>query len=321
MRRLSFSLVSVLAVSSVMPAYCQRVISTIAVGNQPIYVAVDRETNRVYVSNQGDDTVSVIDGDSNTVLKTVRVGQFPNGIAVNARTNTIYVANFKSGSLSILNGTTLTTSTLRLGGSPSKMAVNPVTDRVYVTLEDQSGFVDVINGATRKLVASIPVPPYPLSIAVDADSNQVYVADFLCGCGKVSVVDGGTNEVTNTFELPDATLLGGVALDPKANRVYATDENQGFYVIERTTGTILGKFSDLKYPNEVATIPNSVFAVEPDTGSNTAVFIDASTFTVKKRVPVGKFPTGVAVNAATKQVYVANRQSNTISVIQLPQSW
>lgn len=320
MRRLLFSMLF-LVVSSIPPAFCQRVVSTIAVGYQPTYVAADRKTNRIYVSNQGDDTVSVIDGDSNTVLETVSVGQFPNGIAVNAETNTIYVANLRSGSLSIINGTTLTASTLRLGASPSKVAVNAVTDRVYVTLEDQSGFLDVINGATRKLVASIPVPPYPLSVAVDADSNQVFVADFLCGCGKVSVVDGATNEVTNTFELPGATLLGGVALDPGANRVYTTDENQGFYVVDRTTGTILGKFSDLKYPNEVATIPNTAYAVEPDTGSDRAVFIDASTFTVKKRVPVGKFPTGVAVNAATKRVYVANRQSNTISVIQLSQSW
>jgi YVTN family beta-propeller protein len=303
------------------PAFCQSVIATIAVGHQPIYLAADQKTNRVYVSNQADDTVSVIDGATNKVLSTVRVGHSPNGVAVNPNTNTIYVANLTGGSLSIINGTKLTTSTLRLGSSPAKVAVNPFTDRVYVTLENQNGFLDVISGGDRKLVASIPLPPYPLSVAVDTDSNQIIVADFLCGCGQVSLVDGATDAVMNTIKLPGASLVGGVAMDWEHDRAYATDENSGFYVIDSISGTVLGTVGGLSYPNEVAAIPGTALAVEPDTGSNRAIFINASTLTVKKRVRVGKFPTGVAVNAATRRVYVANRRSNTVSVIQLPDGW
>ena len=121
--------------------------------------------------------------------------------------------------------------------------------------------------------------------------------------------------------LPGTSLLEGIALDWKHNRAYATDEKEGFYVIDLTSGAILGQVSNLHYPNEVVAIPGTSLAVEPDTGSNRAVFIDASTFTVKNRVTVGKFPTGVAVNARTKRVYVANRHSNTVSVIQLPRDW
>jgi YVTN family beta-propeller protein len=311
----------VVAVSCSTPAFCQSVIATIAVGKQPIYLAADQKTNRVYVSNQADDTVSVIDGATNEVLSTIRVGHYPNGVAVNPNTNTIYVANLTGGSLSIINGTKLTTSTLRLGSSPAKVAVNPFTNRVYVTLEDQNGFLDVISGGERKLVASIPVPPYPLSVAVDTDSNQVMVADFLCGCGQVSLVDGATNAVMNTIKLPGASLVGGVAMDSGHDRAYATDENSGFYVIDSINGTVLGTVGGLNYPNEVVAIPGTTLAVEPDTGSNRAIFIDASTLTVKKRVRVGKFPTGVAVNATTRRVYVANRGSNTVSVIQLPHGW
>jgi YVTN family beta-propeller protein len=321
MQRPFSGLVALLVVSCLAPAFCQRVIATIAVGNQPIYLAADQKTNRVYVSNQADDTVSVIDGATNAVLRTVRVGHNPNGVAVNPKTNTIYVANLAGGSLSIINGSKLTTSILRLGSYPAKVAVNPVTNRVYATLEDKNGFLDVIDGRERKLVASIPLPPYPLSVTVDTDSNRIYVADFLCGCGQISVIDGTTNGVTNTIDLPGASLVEGVALDWKHNRAYATDEKEGFYVIDLTSGAILGQVNNLHYPNEVVAIPGTSLAVEPDTGSNRAVFIDASTFAVKKRVRVGKFPTGVAVNATTKRVYVANRHSNTVSVIQLPRSW
>jgi YVTN family beta-propeller protein len=313
--------VLVVSVSCSTPAFCQRVIATIAVGNHPTYLAVDETTNRIYVSNQTDDTVSVIDGATNKVLGTVRVGHYPNGVAVNSTTNTIYVANLTGGTLSIINGTKLTATKIWLGPSPAKVAVNSSTNRVYVTLEDQDGFLDVIDGKGRKVEASIPVPPYPLSVAVGMDSNEVYVADFLCGCGQISIVDGATNAVMDTIHLPGASLVEGVALDPKHARAYATDEKKGFYVIDTPSGTLLGEVSDLDYPNEIAAIQGTTLAVAPDTGSNRAVFINAATIAIEKRVAVGKSPTGVAVNATTKRAYVANRGSNSVSVIQLPSAW
>jgi len=302
-------------------SFSQRVIATIPVGHYPTYIATDRKTNRTYVSNQSDDTVSVIDGATNSVLTTVRVGHYPNGIAVNSKTNTIYVANLASGSLSIIDGTTLTARTVRLGSYPAKVAVNASTNRAYVTLEDQNGALDVIDGSSYKIVASVPVPPYPLSVAVDSGSNRIYVADFLCGCGQITVVDGTKDEVVNTIGVPGSALLQGVALNSKDNFVLATDENNGFYVIDLTSGQMLGQVSDFSYPNEVAVIPGTTIAVAPDTGSNRVVFVDAVNLVVKNRVSVGNSPTGVAVNATTKRVYVANRLSDSVSVIQLAHNW
>jgi YVTN family beta-propeller protein len=302
-------------------AFPQQVIATIKVGTWPVYLAADQKTNRVYVSNQWDDSVSVIDGVTNTVTSAVKVGRYPNGIAVNSKTNTIYVANLKGGSLSIIDGTTLKTSTLRLGPDPAKVAVNNSTNRVYVTLEDEPGSLAVVDGKKRKLIALIRLPPFPLSVAVESNTNRIYVADFLCGCGQVSVIDGATNEMVDSIGLPGASMVAGVALNPRNQFGYATDENSGFYVIDLGSGTILGEIGNLSSPNEVAAIPGTSFAVEPDTGSDRAVFIAAKSLSVKKRVRVGKFPTGVAVNATTKRVYVANRLSNTVSVIQLPSGW
>ncbi|MGA8492427.1 MAG: YncE family protein [Terriglobales bacterium] len=321
MRRTLSGLVVLPIFCCLTPALGQQVIDTIAVGNHPIYLAVDQNTNRVYVSNQADDTVSVIDGTTDTVVSTIRVGHNPNGVAANPRTNTIYVANLSSGTLSIINGASLTSSALRLGSSPAKVAVNPSTNRVYVTLEDEPGFLEVVGGKERRLRASVTLPPFPLSVAVDINAKQVYVADFLCGCGQISVVDDVTHLVVKTIDLPGASLVEGVAVDETRQRAYATDEKNGFYVIDTASGELLGKVKDLNYPNEVAVIPGTTIAVAPDTASNRAVFIDGAILAVKKRVTVGKFPTGVAVNALTKRAYVANRDSNTVSVIRLPDDW
>ena len=56
------------------------VIATIPVGDDPNGVRVNLSTNRIYVANQADDTVTVIDGTSNAVIATVPVGDKPMAI-------------------------------------------------------------------------------------------------------------------------------------------------------------------------------------------------------------------------------------------------
>jgi YVTN family beta-propeller protein len=60
------------------------------------------------VANHGDDTVSVIDGKTNTVTATIPVGQYPSAVSVNPSTNIIYVANHGDNTVSVIDGKTNT---------------------------------------------------------------------------------------------------------------------------------------------------------------------------------------------------------------------
>jgi YVTN family beta-propeller protein len=55
---------------------------TIAVGNNPRWLQVDNVSSVVYVANQNDNTVSVIDVNSHSVSKTISVGNAPSCIAI-----------------------------------------------------------------------------------------------------------------------------------------------------------------------------------------------------------------------------------------------
>src|SRR6266700_1512274 len=48
-----------------------RVTATIPVGNSPVAVAANPRTNTIYVANFNDDTVSVINGQTNTATATI----------------------------------------------------------------------------------------------------------------------------------------------------------------------------------------------------------------------------------------------------------
>ncbi len=56
-----------------------------------------RSTNKIYVNNRRDGTVSVINGATNQVIKTISGFSYPIGSDVNPVTNKIYVANSGNG--------------------------------------------------------------------------------------------------------------------------------------------------------------------------------------------------------------------------------
>jgi len=67
------------------------VLTNISVGQLPQGIAVYPKTRAVYVANEGDGTVSVINGRTDTVMATIPVGA-AFGIAADAKTDTAYVS-------------------------------------------------------------------------------------------------------------------------------------------------------------------------------------------------------------------------------------
>jgi YVTN family beta-propeller protein len=84
------------------------VTATVPVGKNLHGVAVDPGTHTVYVTNAGDNTVSVIDASTRTVTATVPVGKVPEGVAVDPSTHTVYVTNQDDGTVSVIDASTRT---------------------------------------------------------------------------------------------------------------------------------------------------------------------------------------------------------------------
>ena len=81
------------------------VTATIPVGSEPIGVAVSPNGAYVYVTNRGDNSVSVISTASNTVTATVTVGTYPWSVAVTPNGAYGYVTNLGGNSVSVIDTT------------------------------------------------------------------------------------------------------------------------------------------------------------------------------------------------------------------------
>ena len=70
----------------------EAITTSVAVGVNPVAVAVTRDGDRAYVTNADDDTVSVIDTATNTVTASVPVGDTPVAVAVLVRSPAMVVS-------------------------------------------------------------------------------------------------------------------------------------------------------------------------------------------------------------------------------------
>jgi YVTN family beta-propeller protein len=99
----------------------------------------------VYVVNNGDNSLSILDAHSGTLLQTVAVGQNPDAVAVDARKGRVYVAS---------QGAT-------------DAAGNPVGP----------GSVEVLDARSGQIMRTITVGVAPNAIAVDERTGDAFVVN------------------------------------------------------------------------------------------------------------------------------------------------
>ena len=157
-----------------------------AVGSiYPSGLAVDPSTDTVYVSNEGGNSVSVIDGATKTVTATVAVGFQPGQVAVDPNTDTVYVPNLGNGTVSVIGATNTVTDTVAVGSEPFGVDVDQSTDTAYVT-NFADNTVSVIDGATNVVTATVAVGGDGSNgITVDPDTDTAYVTNEYDGTASV----------------------------------------------------------------------------------------------------------------------------------------
>jgi DNA-binding beta-propeller fold protein YncE len=293
---------------------CDRHVTAVTAGTDPIGVAIDETTNTVYVVNYSGE-VAVVSGREcdaahtsgcQSALATVRVGVFPQFLAVDDATHTIYVANSGSNTVSVIDGRRCNAvstarcgrprATVGVGPTPFTLAFNDVTRTLYVT-DLGAHTVSVIDtrrcnaGETRgcgRRPASVDVGEIPGGIAVDRRTNTVYVAGE--ATNDVSVIDGRRCNAavrSGCRQRPVHVLAGagarGIAVNEVTHTVYVAN-----------------------------TIANTVSVID-GAACNAAVRRGCS-----KRAAVanvGLSPRRVAVDEATNTVYVTNAGSNSVTIL------
>jgi DNA-binding beta-propeller fold protein YncE len=217
---------------------CKGPWPTITVGNLPSTIAIDQRTDTVYVTDTGDNAVSVFNGATCNALvtsgcgqtpATVPVGLAPLGIYADPANHTVYIANSNNGAgssttVSMLDSATCNATglagcpaqpppTVDVGADPDDVDVNQATHTVYVTTigaqSAQNGWAvfsaNTCNAAVQSGCGTIGRitgdPAGPNAGQVDAATDTLYTANY--------------DNTISAFDLRhcDASDLAGCATD------------------------------------------------------------------------------------------------------------
>ena len=299
-----------------------EIAATVMVGEKPRGIATSKKGDRlkVYVANSGSNSISVIDPTTNKIENDVpiRFGRGPGGIAVAglpSGEDLLFVANYGSNSVSVVDTTTYQElEKIDVGRGPIAIAVDPPIDdlltarflsfedinvlrsyrerflNVYVVNQDSNDIsVLRIDTATKKSieVLTLGVEWRPVAIYVDYRRGKVYVANY--DSDKLSVIDilqtvkGNTAGAVSAINNVGFSITGVVA-DPAFDRIYLLKESPGELIIIKPFSE---GFDSLKT------------VMPPVIGT----------------IPVGESPRYLVMDPEGRKLYVVNRDSNNISVI------
>ena len=226
--------------------------ATITVGQFPEGIAYDSGKGEIFVSNQGDGTVSVISDITNAVVATIPVGRYPREIAYDSGKGEIFVANSGDNTVSIISDSTNSVvATVTVGSNPRGVAYDSSKSEVFVCNAD-SHSVSVMSDGTNTVVATIAVGYSPTGIAYDSGKNEIFVSNS--GSPSISVIRDSDYTVVATIDM-GGNAVQGLAYASGKGEIFVADYNAAAVsVISDQTNTVVKEISLGDYGGDPQTL-------------------------------------------------------------------
>ena len=192
----------------------------------------------------------------------------------------------------------------------------------YITNQG-SHDVSVIDLATQKLVATVPVGRSPAGVVASSRAGRVFVSNP--DSKTISVIDMRTQKVVATL----AAGQGPVGIDaaPDGSRLYAADWFANRLLVFDTGAAAAAKVATPGRDTPIASIEvgrapagvaasdraGTVFVAERDDDSVALVDVDARRVRVRARV--GSHPFALLFDAPRQRLYALNVQSDDVTVL------
>ncbi len=173
--------------------------------------------------------------------------------------------------------------------------------------------IGVLDTATGRLAAKIPIPAGPHGLVETPDGTTLYASSD--GDTKVSVIDTATNTVRKTIEVGSAPH--GLAITPDGRRVLAAVFGANAVAfIDTASNTVVGRVP-VSSPHNIAISPDgrTAYAAAQMKGSLGLVIIDVSGAARKGVVPLDKMPRALGFSPDGRKLYFTLAGSDSVQVL------
>jgi YVTN family beta-propeller protein len=195
-----------------------EVVASIQVGTRPIAIAHNPVNNQVYVANLVDNTVSVIDSETNSLVAALVTETGPIGLGVNPENGQMYICNSVSNSIVIYSGSHVLLATIsNTGQRPVSVNYNPANGFMYAAASDSNEILK-INPVTHVISKRIGVGAKPYNSFFVPVNQFLYVQNRKDDTFSILRSDDSLVASISAGE----QNIGG-AFNPQNNCIYVSD--------------------------------------------------------------------------------------------------
>lgn len=287
---------------------------------------------RIMQTNSRDTMVHLIDPATNRIVAEIDGIPVAHGIAAAPDGSRIYVSGEAETALKVIDTRTMEViKTIPLSARPNNISVTPDGKKVYVGIIAEPGGIDVIDTETLENIKTIDVPGGIHNIYVLPDGKHV-IAGSMAG-RRMTVIDTATDEEAWAWEGEAIRpMTFSTKPDGSTDKIFIqVSGHHGFVVYDWDTRREVARITqpdvppEQRYDSTYNGAPAHGIGVSPDgktlwstSRMNYHVYVySLPDLELVAGVRVGTDPDWITFTPDSKLAYVANAESNTVSVIDM----
>lgn len=297
--------------------YMQIIAAALAFG--PVMALAD---GQVWVTNEKDNTVSVIDVATMEVVATHPTGERPRGAVFSHDYARLYICASDSDTVQVMDPATgAIIAELPSGDDPEQFALHPDDRRLYIANEDDA-LATVVDTETGEVLAEIKVGIEPEGVGASPD-------------GRFVVVTSETTSMAHWIDTESQKIVANTLVDNRPRHAEFTPDSKELWVSAEIGGTVT-VFSSADQ-TEIAKINFEIKGLTPDqlqpvgvrfaekarkafvalgTANHVAV-VNVDTYEVEDYLLVGSRVWHIAVTGDEKYLFTTNGASGDVTVIDI----
>lgn len=282
----------------------------------------DDLTGRVFVTNEWEHTLTVLDGETHEIIETLDVGERPRDMGFSPDGSELYVALGIPDLIAVVDPVELEVLRKIPGGEdPEAMSVHPETGHIYISNEITEEVKEIDPTGEGEILAR-------LSTGIEPEGNVV-TPD-----GSLILNVSESSHMLHVFTWPDHERIHNILVGTRPRELTTNRDGTLAYVTSEVAGEIVivdleefeiiqeGRFRGVRNPR-----PKDVRLNADETQLYVAMgradlvaVLDAETLEVEETIPVGERVWGLGVNRDRTRLYSTDGESNQISVIDMEQN-
>jgi YVTN family beta-propeller protein len=304
-----FGLTAAIAIAASVPAVAQKSYSIQdkwKVGGEGgwDYLVADSSAHRLYITHGG--RVEVLDAGTGKSIGAITGLKGTHGVALDAAGKFGYISDGGANAVVVFDRQSLqTVNSIPAGTNPDGIVFEPVTKTVWA-FNGRSKDVTVIDTATQKVIATVPLPGKPEFPVADGKGE---VFDNIEDKNEIVRLDAKDPKVTATWSISPCESPSGLAIDREGRRLFAVCDEKMMAVVDADTGKVLATPAIGDGPDAAGYDPKTklAFASSGD-GVLTVVDTSNSSYKVLQSLATQQGARTMALDAATGKIYLVTAQ-------------